>query len=72
LSGWWADYLPDTILAAIDSADRAAGIRRVTGEFTRQLQWAAWDDGYEAARTGQQRHNPHRPVAPVPVQEDRQ
>jgi hypothetical protein len=24
------------------------------------LQWAAWDDGYEAARSGQQRHNPYR------------
>jgi hypothetical protein len=49
------------LLSELDSADRAAGIRRVTGEFTRQLQWAAWDDGYEAARNGQQKHNPHRP-----------
>src|SRR5690349_9435265 len=47
-------------LAIVDTVDRAAGIRRVSREFTRQLQWAAWDDGYEAAVTGRQRHNPYR------------
>lgn len=61
------------LLMRADAADRAAGIRRVTEQFTRQQMWAAWDDGYEAARNGQQKRNPHRaPVAaPVPVQEDR-
>lgn len=71
------DYeCPGCIIAAIDAADRAAGIRRVTEQFARHQMWGAWDDGYEAARNGQQKRNPHRaPVAaavPVPVQEDQQ
>lgn len=48
------------LLIAADAADRTAGIRRVTEDYGRVLKWAAWDDGYEAARTGQQPHNPHR------------